>query len=103
MNNNNTTQKQIDKMNYEKYMRRKLIKIENSTTQITNNNVKTYDLGFVALAIINKHEPKELSNEQGLWLINNGKDLYQKYKNKEVLVEPLVFSRTLTNLINKTL
>lgn len=101
--NNNSTQKQIDKMNYENYMRRKLIKLENENTQIINNNVRTYDLGFVVLAIINRYELKEILNEQGLWLINNGKDLYEKYKNKETLTEPLVFSRTLINIINKTL
>lgn len=101
--NNNSSQKQIDRVNYENYMRRKLIKLEKEDTQIINNNIKTYNLGLVTLAIINRHELKEVPNEQGVWQINNGKDLYQKYNNKESLVEPLVFSRTLINLINKTI
>lgn len=103
-NNNNSTQKQIDRINYENYMRRKLIKMENNTTQIFNDNIKTCDLGLVTLALLNRHELIEIPNEQGVWLIKKNKDmedLYRKYKNQEVLIDPLVYSKTLANLITK--
>ena len=38
MNNNSSVQKQIDKINYENHIRRKLLKIENNTTEILKNN-----------------------------------------------------------------
>ena len=55
-NNNNSIQKQINKINYEKYMSEQLLRIENATTQILNDSIKTHDLGLVTLALLNKHE-----------------------------------------------
>lgn len=104
MNNNNSVQKQIDKINYENHIRKLLLKIENNITEILENNIKTNDLGLITLAIINRCEVKEMTNEKGVWLIQKDKkmeNLYEEYKNKEVLVEPLVYSRTLINLINQ--
>ena len=101
-NNNNSIQKQINKINYEKYMSEQLLRIENATTQILNDSIKTHDLGLVTLALLNKHESIEVPNERGVWVIKKNKDmedLYIKYKNKEALVEPLVYSKTLANLI----
>ena len=103
-NNNNSIQQQIDKTHYENHMRKLLIKIESNTTQILENHIKTYDLGFVCLALLNKSDLQEMSLEKGAWLINKKpeiEELYKKYKAKEALVEPLTYSRTLINLINK--
>jgi hypothetical protein len=70
---------------------------------VQGNTIKTCDLGLVTLALLNKHELIEIQNERGVWLIANNKnmeDLYTKYKAKEALVDPLVYSKTLINLIN---
>jgi hypothetical protein len=103
-NNNNSAQKQINKMEYENHMRILLLKMEDDCTQISSDNIKTHDLGLITLAIVNKLDIKESPNEQGLWIIknnNNMQDFYKKYKNKETLVEPVVFSKTLLNIISK--
>ena len=97
-------QKQINKINYENHMRKQLIKIENNTTQILKDNIKTSDLGLVTLALLNRHEPRKIPNEHGFWLIKKNKeteDLYRQYKNQEALVNLITFSKTLTNLITK--
>lgn len=104
MNNNNSVQKQISKMGYENYLKRQLEKIEKDTTQVLVNHIKTYDLGFVCLALLNKCNLQEISSEKGVWLIDKNsknEDLYKRYKNKETLVEPVVFTKTLINLINQ--
>jgi len=102
-NNNDSLQKQINSIYYQKYKDKEISKMENEVTQILINHIKTYDLGLITLAIINRCEVEEIPNERGVYLIQKNKnteDLYQKYKNKETLVEPLVYSRTLLNLIN---
>lgn len=104
MGNNNSVQKQIDKMNHENYLKRQLERIENETTQILVNHIKTYDLAFVTLSLLNQLDLKEMSSEKGAWLIDKNtkaEDLYRRYKNKETLVEPVSFAKTLLNLISK--
>lgn len=103
-NKNNSVQIQINKMNYENYLKRQLEKREADTTQILVNHIKTYDLAFVTLLLINKLDLKEVSSEKEAWLVDKNtktEDLYKRYKNKETLVEPITFSKTFLNLITK--
>ena len=104
--NNDPIQKQINKINYENHIHKQLFRLEKKVTQIIGNKIRTCDFGLVTLALLNKHDLKKSSNEKEVWLIENTKnmeDLYKKYRNKETLVEPLVYSKTLMNLINETL
>lgn len=103
-NNNNTVQKQINRVGYENHMHRQLLRVENNITQILDDYIKTSDLGLVTLALINNHDLKESHNERGWWLIKKNmksEDLYINYKNKKALVDPLIYSKTLINLITK--
>jgi len=103
-NNNNSVEKHINRMHYENYMHEKLLKMENNETQVSNNEIKTFCLGLTTLAIVNKYDVKESPSENSMWIIKSDKnteDFYRKYKNKEFLVEPVVYSRTLLNLITK--
>ena len=103
---NNSIEKHINKMHYENYLKKQLERIENETTQTLVNHIKTYDLAFVTLSLLNKFDLREMSSEKGAWLIDKNiknEELYRKYKNKETLIEPVSFAKTLINLINKTL
>lgn len=103
-NKQNTMQNNINKIMYEKYINKKLLLLEEEKTQILENNIKSCDFGFITLALINKYKIQEMVWEPGFWLIKKDKgleNLYRKYINKEALVEGLVYSRTLINLIIK--
>jgi uncharacterized protein (DUF2225 family) len=91
-------------MNFENHLKRQLERIENETTRILVNHIKTYDLAFVTLSLLNQLDLREMSSEKGAWLIDKNpkaEDLYKRYKDKETLVEPVSFANTLLNLVSQ--
>lgn len=102
----NAAQNQIGRMGYESYLDRQEARLEVESTQVLENNIRTKDLGLVALAMVLKCSVKKVLGQSGVWYIEKNtaaEKMYGEYKDQEkILVNVFNYGKTLVNLLNKS-